>query len=84
MRTVNFSEARANLKAVLDRVQEDADVAIIHRRDAEDAVVMSIETYNSWMETVYLLKSPTNAAHLKRSIGQLPKGKARVRKLVDA
>jgi antitoxin YefM len=76
MRVVSFSEARNSLKTVLDHVVEDADYTIITRRDAEDAVVMSLEYFNSLLETVYLLKSPANAAHLERSIAQFKQGKA--------
>lgn len=84
MQVISFSEARNNLKKVIDRVVEDADVAVISRRDAPDAVVMSLETFNSWQETVHLLKTPANAAHLAKSIRQLRSGKARSRKLIDA
>lgn len=84
MRVVSFSEARNNLKQVIDGVVNDADVTVISRRDSPDAVVMSLETFNSWMETVHLLKTPANAAHLAKSIGQLRKGKARARALVNA
>lgn len=83
MDVINFSDARNNLKKVIDRVVEDADVAIIARRDAPDAVVMSLATFNSWMETVHLLKTPANAAHLAKSIRQLRAGKTRARALVD-
>lgn len=58
MRVVTFSEARNNLKNVLDQVVEDADYTVIKRRDAEDAVVMSLDTFNSYLETFHLLKSP--------------------------
>jgi antitoxin YefM len=84
MQVINFSDARNNLKQVIDRVVEDADVAVIARRDAPDAVVMSLDTFNSWMETVHLLKTSANAAHLAKSIRQLRSGKARERALVDA
>jgi len=84
MRIISFSEARNNLKQVIDRVVDDADVAVISRRDSPDAVVMSLETFNSWMETVHLLKAPANAAHLDKSIQQLRKGKTRMRALVEA
>ena len=83
MRVVSFSEARNRLKAVLDQVVEDADYTIITRRDADDAVVMSLEYFNSLLETVYLLKSPANAAHLERSIVQFKEGKTAVRDLLD-
>ena len=74
VRTVSFTETRNGLKAILDGVAGDADVAIITRRDAEDAVVMSLDYYNSLMETVHLLKSPANVAHLSESIEQFRAG----------
>lgn len=83
MRIVNFSDARNSLKSVIDQVVEDADVAVISRRDAPDAVVMSLDHYNSLMETVHLLNSPANAAHLARSIAQLRSGQAQRRELIE-
>ncbi len=83
MKVVSFSEARNSLKTVLDRVVADADYTIVTRRDADDVVVMSLESFNSLMETVHLLKSPANAAHLDRSIAQFKQGKAVVRDLLD-
>ena len=74
MRVVTFTEARNNLKSVIDDVVNDADVTIIARRDAPDAVVMSLDTYNSMTETAYLLKSPANAKWLARGIEQVRKG----------
>ncbi len=70
MRIVSFTEARNSLKTVLDQVVNDADYTVITRRDSEDAVVMSLHSYNSLMETVHLLKSPANAEYLKKSIEQ--------------
>lgn len=83
MRIVSFTEARNSLKRVLDGVVNDADTTIITRRDAEDAVVMSLDYYNSLMETVHLLRSPANAEHLNRSITQYKSGKATQRDLID-
>jgi len=71
MKIISFSEARNSLKTVLDQVTADADYTIITRRDADDTVVMSLEFFNSLMETVHLLKSPANAAHLERSIARV-------------
>lgn len=83
MRVISFSEARKHLKSVLDTVNDDANATIVTRRDADDAVVMSLDYYNSLMETVYLLKSPANAAHLAKSIAQYQAGKTAVRDLTD-
>ena len=84
MRVITFSEAKKNFKSVLDTVIEDAGATIVTRRDADDAVVMSLDYYNSLMETVHLLKSPANAAHLADSIAQYKAGKTQVRELVDS
>jgi len=84
MRVINFSDARNQFKQVIDQVVSDCDVAIISRRDAEDAVVMSLNTYNSMMETLHLLKSPTNVKHLEKSLAQYRKGQTKEKTLVDA
>ncbi|MBV7328493.1 type II toxin-antitoxin system prevent-host-death family antitoxin [Chloroflexi bacterium TSY] len=83
MNVVSFTEARNSLKRVLDQVVDDAICTIITRRDAEDAVVMSLDYYNSLMETVHLLKSPANAAHLARSIEQYRAGQTFENALID-
>ncbi len=83
MRIVNFSDARSSLRAVIDQVVEDADVTVISRRDAPDAVVMSFDYYSSLMETVHLLSSPANAAHLAKSIAQARAGQTQSRGLIE-
>ncbi|MBW2941992.1 type II toxin-antitoxin system Phd/YefM family antitoxin [Zhongshania aquimaris] len=83
MKVVNFSDARSRLKSILDQVVSDADYTIIARRDADDAVVMSLDQFNGLMETVHLLKSPANAAHLNKSIKQYRAGKVQKHSLTD-
>ncbi|PSB10584.1 type II toxin-antitoxin system prevent-host-death family antitoxin [Pleurocapsa sp. CCALA 161] len=83
MKIVTFTEARNKLKNILDRVIEDADYTVITRRDADDAVVMSLDYFNSLLETVHLLKSPANAAHLARSIAQYEQGQVTEKDLLD-
>jgi antitoxin YefM len=82
MRVIHFSEARTQFKQVINQVVADQDVAIISRRGVEDAVLMSLDTYNSMMETLHLLKSPSNAKHLEKSLKQYRRGKTKA--LVDA
>ena len=84
MRIVTYSEARSSLKSVLDAVHDDADVTVISRRDGADAVVMSFDHYQSIMETMHLLSTPANAAHLAKSIAQHKAGKATRRDLSKA
>ena len=83
MKVVNFSEARSGLEGVIDRVIADVDYTVITRRDAPDAVLMSLDTFKSSLETVHLLKSPANAARLARSLEQYREGQVQPRYLVD-
>lgn len=75
MQVVTMSEARHRLKSILDQVENDMDYAVITRRNGADAVIMSMEMFNSIMETMHLLRSPANAAHLAESIEQYRSGK---------
>lgn len=84
MRVINFSDARNQFKQVIDQVVDDADFTVIARRDAQDAVVMSLDTFNSLMETLHLMKSPANAKRLEKSISQYRKGQTKTKGLVDA
>ena len=83
MRIISFTQARSSLKSVLDDVVNDADCTVITRRNAENAVVMSMVYYNSLMETVHLLKSPANAAHLAKSIEQYKTGDIKEQDIID-
>lgn len=60
MLVVSVSVARENFRAVLDRVETDA--------------AMALDIYNSLMETVRLLRSPANAAHPQRFLEQAERG----------
>ena len=81
MRIINYSDARSSLKSVLDTVNSDADITVITRRDASDAVVMSFDYYQSMVETLHLVASTANANHLAQSIAQHKAGKAKLRNL---
>ena len=85
MKVVTYTRARNELKSILDGVVQDADVAVISRRDAEgDAVIMSLDSYNSIMETLHLTSNPANAAALARAIAQDKQGLAQERALLSA
>jgi len=83
MTVVNYTEARNNFKSILDTVVDDVDYTIINRRDADDAVVMSLDYFNAMQETLHLLKSPANVAHLEKSIAQYRTGKTERHETID-
>jgi len=84
MRVLGFLQAQNNLKKVIEQVINDADYTVIVSQGAPDALLMSLDTFNSLMETVHLLKSPANAVHLARSIEQYRQGQVKQQSLVDA
>ena len=83
MTVINYTEARNNFKFVLDSVVNDADYTIINRRDADDAVIMSLDYFNAMQETLHLLKSPKNVEHLRKSIEQYQNYKTEHHELLD-
>ncbi len=64
MQTVSYSEARENLKAMIDKVVADRAPLVITRQRGEGAVLISESEWASIEETLHLLRSPTNAARL--------------------
>ncbi len=70
MQSVTYTDARNNLKEVLDVACEGEEV-MITRKDNQHCVVMSLENYNSLKETAYLLSSPANVKRIVESIEQL-------------
>ena len=83
MKAVNFSEFRENLKGFLDKSYDNHEPIIVTRKEGKNMVVISIEDYNSIMETNYLLSNKANAEHLFKSIEQIKKGKKVERKFED-
>ena len=83
MDVVTYSEARANLRDVMDRVVADKAEIIITRQKAEAVVMVSLSEWNSMVETAHLLSSPVNADRLLRSVKQMNAGKGRARQLVN-
>lgn len=83
MKTMNYTDARANFAAILDAVTDDREEVIIHRQGHEPVVIISLEDYESLMETVYLLRVPANAIQLLESMERLRRGEGVARELID-
>lgn len=75
MLAANYTEFRLSLKAFLDRVEDDNETLVIKRASGKGTVMISLEEYNSMMETLHLLSSRANAERLYESIRQMKKGK---------
>ena len=83
MIAANYSEFRTGLKKYLDSVEDDNETLIIKRKSGKGTVMISLEEYNSIMETLHLLSSRKNADRLYESIQQMKSGKTVRPKLDD-
>ena len=63
-----YSNARANLAALLEQVATDREIVIINRRGAEDVALVAAKELSSLIETAHLLRSPENARRLLRAL----------------
>ncbi len=83
MIAVNFTEFRTELKKFLDNVENNHETLIIKRKSGKGAVMISLDEYNSIMETVHLLSSKANADRLYESIRQMKKGETITHDLIE-
>ena len=74
MQTVTYSEARENLKAVMDNAASSRAPVLITRQRGENVVMISAEEWAGMEETLHLMASPANARHLLDGIKELDAG----------
>lgn len=83
MLAANYSEFRVDLKKFLDNVEKNNETLIIKRGKGRGAVMISLDEYNSLMETVHLLSSKANADRLYESMQQMKEGKTVSQDLIE-
>ncbi|MFT4857874.1 MAG: antitoxin YefM [Algoriphagus sp.] len=83
MIAANYSEFRSKMKDYLDQVEEERETLIIKRGTGKGAVIISLEEYNSMMETMHLLSSKENTKWLHESIAQYQEGKTKSHPLLE-
>lgn len=83
MNVTSISKFRKDAKAYFDQVIDDKDVLLITRNDGQTVVVMTLDQYNSQVETDYLNSSPANRKHLEASMASLRAGRIEKHKLAE-
>jgi antitoxin YefM len=78
MKAITSNQAKLQLDELIDRVILDVEPTIVCNDEGKQAVLMSLDEFNSWQETIYLLSNPANAEHLMESIRQAKLGKKSV------
>lgn len=84
MNAITVNQAKERLNDLMEQVISDAEPIIICSDKGEKTVLMSLDEFNSWQETLYLLSNPANAEHLRKSIAQVKAGKTTERELIEA
>jgi antitoxin YefM len=75
MEIVTYSETRANLKAIMDRVVNDHTPIAITRQRGKPVVMVDLDDWNSIQETIHLRASAANAARLDAAIADAEAGR---------
>jgi len=83
MDTMSYSALRTNLASMLDKVNDDHKPVLITRQKGKPAVLISLEDFQSYEETAYLMASPKNAERLNQAIEQVEAGEAKQHELVS-
>lgn len=83
MNVVTVNEARQNLDALIQKIFADAEPTLIATDSGQQIVLLSLDEFNAWKETAYLLSNPANAEHLRTSIADAKAGYTSERELTD-
>lgn len=83
MRTMSFTESRANYAKVLDSVTDDREAVVITRAGHEPVVMVSLADYESLRETAYLMRSPANARRLLDAMERLEGGRGDAHDVIE-
>ena len=84
MNAVTINEARRNLDSLIEKVLSNSEPTIITTETGQQIVLLPLDEFNAWQETVYLLSNPVNAAHLRQSISEAQLGKLTEHELIKS
>ena len=84
MNAVTVNDAKLNLENLIEQVILDVEPTIICTDAGQQIVLMPMDEFNSWQETLYLLSNPANADHLRQSMAQAHVGQATEKELIEA
>ena len=83
MKTITCSSLRTNLAKTIKDICSTHDELIVTRSDNQNVVMMPLEDFNGWKETMYLLSTPANAEALRKSINELNRDKGVIKDLIE-
>ncbi|MGA0557686.1 type II toxin-antitoxin system Phd/YefM family antitoxin [Larkinella sp. VNQ87] len=83
MQVLNYTDFRKNLREKFDDVTDNGDTVIVNRTDNKAVVILSLTEYNSWIETMHLLRSEKNRQRLLNAISRSEEGDHQSHDLIE-
>lgn len=83
MDAITYTQARKNFAETMNKVCDDHTPIIITRQNERPVVMISLDDYNAIEETLYLLRSPQNAARLSKALIEIQEKKYSKHDLMD-
>lgn len=83
MDTMTYTAFRTHLAGTLDKVNDDHKPVLITRQNGKPAVLISLEDFQAYEETAYLMASPKNAARLNQAIAEVEAGQVLLKGIIE-
>lgn len=68
MKAMTTKQASKDLDGLIEKLITDTQPTILCNDKGNQAILMSLDEFNAWQETIYLLSNPANTAHLLGSV----------------
>ncbi len=75
MQAIKYSEFKKKTKVIINKVIKSNNPFVITRKN-KNAVLLSLDEYNSMYETLHLLKSSKNQKRLDQAIKEMKENKS--------
>ena len=76
-KTISLKEARNRFSKIVERVDRLSDRYVVTKNGEPNAVVMSAEEFESWVETLELMSNPKAVKALEQGLKEAKAGKFR-------
>jgi len=83
MDAISYSNFRTHLAGTLDKVNDNHKPVLITRQNGKPAVVMSLDDFQAYEETAYLMASPKNAERLNQAVAEVEAGNVIKKGLIE-
>lgn len=74
MDKISYADFLIDLANQMDKVNQDHKPLLVTRKNAKPIVVMSLDNFQSYEETAYLMASPKNGERLNQAISEMSQG----------